>query len=88
MFFKDRNDLLKEADSSDVSHWAPNCSSFSRARERPIQGVRFAPKPLRSVDNPKGIPDVVARLKPSKRRKLNDDTLMADLAAEAMPPVP
>ena len=34
------------------------------------------------MDNPKGIPDVVARLKPSKRRKLNDDTLMADLAAE------
>lgn len=80
--FAQRDLLLKESDSADLSHWAPNCSSFSRARERPIPGVRFPPKPLRSVTCPEGIPEVLSRLNPSKRRKLDDDTAMAKLSAE------
>ena len=51
-------------------------------REKPIPGVLFSPKPFRSVDHPKGIPEVLKGLKPSKRKKLRDDTTMADLAAE------
>ncbi len=80
--FEQRATLLEECRAADVSHWAPNCSSFSRARERPIPGVLFSPKPLRSADHPKGIPEVLHGLKPSKRKKLKDDTSMADLAAE------
>ena len=80
--FNQRNVLLEESRLSDVSHWAPNCSSFSRAREKPIEGVLFPPKPLRSEAFPRGIPDVVNGLKSSKRRKLNDDTEMAELSAE------
>ena len=80
--FAQRDLLLKESDSADLSHWAPNCSSFSRARERPIPGVRFPPKPLRTVTCPEGIPEVLFRLNPSKRRKLDDDTAMAKLSAE------
>lgn len=78
--FAQRDLLLKESDSADLSHWAPNCSSFSRAS--PIPGVRFPPKPLRSVTCPEGIPEVLSRLNPSKRRKLDDDTAMAKLSAE------
>ena len=74
--------MLEECRKACVSHWAPNCSSFSRARERPIKGVRFSPKPLRSESCPRGIPEVVKGLKSSKRMKLNDDTEMAELAAE------
>ena len=47
-----------------------------------IEGVLFPPKPLRSEAFPRGIPDVVNGLKSSKRRKLNDDTEMAELSAE------
>ena len=62
-------------------HWAPNCSTFSRARERPIPGVLNPPIPLRSDSEPKGIRSVVDKLPPSKRRKITLDTEMADLAA-------
>ena len=65
-------------DESLIRHWAPNCSTFSRARERPIVGVAFSPKPL----NPRGIPSVVLELPPSKRRRLDLDTQMADMAEE------
>ena len=80
--FEHKATLLEECRAASVSHWAPNCSTFSRAREKPIPGVLFSPKPFRSVDHPKGIPEVLKGLKPSKRKKLRDDTTMADLAAE------
>ena len=65
-----------------MAHWAPNCSTFSRARERPIPGVRFPPKPLRSSEFPEGIPNVLVSLPKSKLAKLLDDTKMANMAAE------
>ena len=66
---------------SKVSHWAPNCSTFSRARERPIPGVKFPPKPLRSDSCPRGIPEEISKLPSPKRRKVEDDTKMAESAA-------
>jgi len=65
-----------------IRHWAPNCSTFSRARERPIVGAFSSPKPLRDDANPRGIPSVLAELPPVKRRRLDLDTCMADMAAE------
>ena len=80
--FSEGKALRKSLDESLIRHWAPNCSTFSRARERPIVGVAFSPKPLRDDDNPRGIPSVVLELPPSKRRRLDLDTQMADMAAE------
>lgn len=74
--------LRKDLRRARLSHWAPNCSSFSRARERPIKGVRFPPAPLRSPLFPTGIPEVLGKLPPAKRRKVTDDTKMAIMAAE------
>ena len=36
--FRDSFLLREELDSALVQHWAPNCGTFSRARERPIRG--------------------------------------------------
>ena len=80
--FSEGKALRKSLDESLIRHWAPNCSTFSRARERPIVGVAFSPKPLRDDDNPRGIPSVVLELPPSKRRRLDLDTQIADMAAE------
>ena len=65
-----------------IRHWAPNCSTFSRARERRIVGAFSSPKPLRDDSNPRGIPSMLAKLPPVKRRRLDLDTRMADMAAE------
>ena len=80
--FGDKSFLDSELSVSLVRHWAPNCSTFSRARERPIPGVRFSPKPLRNDTFPEGIPEVLAKLPASKKRKLDLDTRMANMAAE------
>ena len=80
--FQEGEALNKALDESLVRHWAPNCSTFSRAREKPIPGVTFSPTPLRDDENPCGIPSVVAELPPAKRRRLDLDTQMADMAAK------
>ena len=80
--FRDESELKVSLRNAKVAHWAPNCCTFSRAREKPIPGVANAPKPLRSVEHPRGIPEVVSKLPQAKRRKLDLDTKMADMAAE------
>ena len=80
--FKHRGQLLAEAKEAEVSHWAPNCATYSRAREIPIQGVASPPRPLRNEANPEGIPEELARMGKRARRRLDDDTAMADLSAE------
>ena len=74
--------LISELDTCEIGHWAPNCSTFSRARERPIPGVKFPPLPLRSTSCPRGIPDVLKKLPKGKKRKLDLDTCMAEMAAK------
>ena len=78
--FRDRGLLVSELNRSVLRHWAPNCSTFSRARERPIPGVRNPPKPLRNDLYPEGIPEVMASLPASKRRKVELDTDMVKMA--------
>ena len=58
-----------------------NCATFSRAREIPIRGVRNPPEPLRSEEHPQGTPSVLCRLSPKQRKRLQNDTLMADMSA-------
>ena len=73
--------LKQELDAAIKRDWAPNCSTFSRAREKPIPGVKFPPKPLRNDPFPKGIPNVLEKLQAAKERKLDLDTSMAEMAA-------
>ena len=40
------------------AHFAPSCGTASKARERKIQGVPNAPRPLRSEDEPDGFTDL------------------------------
>ena len=79
--FQDNKLLVSEVGDSDLQHWAPNCCTCSRAREQPTPGVWSPPVPLRSNEWPKGIAEMVEGLPPSKRRKLDLDTDMADVAA-------
>ena len=79
--FKDRGVLLHEDEQSDLTHYAPNCATFSRAREIPIKGVKSCPRPLRSESHPFGIPSEVERMSKRGRKRLADDTEMAELAA-------
>ena len=74
--------LTKELDRCNLMHWAPNCATFSRARERPIPGVAFSPPPLRSESFPKGLPWVCSGKNKRLAGRVELDTRMADMAAE------
>ena len=80
--FVDNESFLHETENSRLSHYAPNCATFSRAREIPISGVKNCPKPLRSLEYPRGIPSELAQLKKKARLRLDLDTQMADMSAE------
>ncbi len=75
--------LRRELDDAFLQHWAPNCATFSRAREIPLVGVANAPKPIRSELHPRGIPDEVKMMSNKQRKRLETDTEMADLAANS-----
>ena len=80
--FLSSSELNHELEDSDFSHWAPNCATFSRAREIPIKGVASPPAPLRSSLHPMGIPREVAKMSRKARLRLGKDTEMADMAAK------
>ena len=80
--FRDGQELAEDLDAADIRHWAPNCATFSRAREIPIPGVKSAPIPLRSEEFPRGIPCEVDRMSSKAKRRLELDTNMADMAAK------
>ena len=58
-------------DGSDLAHWAPNCATFSRAREIPIKNVKNPPKPIRSIAHPRGIPEEVRVMTKKQKRRLD-----------------
>ena len=80
--FRDQSCLDREDAGSELAHFAPNCATFSKAREIPIRGVKQAPVPLRSELFPEGIPSELAGLSKKARRRLLLDTEMAVLSAE------
>ena len=81
--FRDSQELAENLEVADIRHWAPNCATFSRAREIPIPGVKSAPIPLRSEEFARGIPCEVDRMSSKAKRRLELDTNMADMAAES-----
>lgn len=80
--FRDAEFLNSRLSEASLAHFAPNCATFSRAREIPIQGASNAPRPLRSLDHPRGIPGELERMNKKQRSRLESDTSMADLSAE------
>ena len=75
--FKESESLRLILESSNVSHWAPNCATFSRAREIPIAGIKFRPRPLRDESHPEGLPSLSYK----QRMRVRKDTELANLAA-------
>lgn len=73
---------LDEVVSDSASlHLGPNCGTFTRARERPIPGVRNSPLPLRSNDHPEGLPYLAQPRWKRMRERVERDTYMAKSAA-------
>ena len=71
--------LTRQSRGSRVTHWAPDCRPFTRARrERPILGARSAPRPLRSAAHPRGFPNLSGEAAGSVRNA----NAMADGAAD------
>ena len=65
----DDRELLEEWLSSPVllwAHFAPVCGTASRAREIPRPELSMAPRPLRSMEHPLGLPD----LGPNERKRV------------------
>ena len=79
--FRMRSELDNEVDLASFTHWAPNCNTFSMARSQPYSWCPKPPKPVRSVSEPEGIRKVSQKLPKAKRRRIEKDTEMADLAA-------
>ena len=75
--FKEGEHLKNVLLLANVSHWAPNCATFSRAREIPIVGVKFRPQPLRDEEHPEGLPGLSVK----HRARVHKDTALAELAA-------
>ena len=80
--FKNRDTLKREVEESYLSHWAPNCATFSRAREIPLKNVRDPPKPVRSETHPEGIPSELQSMSRKSVVRLKRDTEMAVISAE------
>ena len=74
--------LQQQLRRSLIEHFAPNCATFSRARERPVPGARNAPRPLRSTLHPEGLPEVWSNGGRRTQLRVEQDTEMAVLAAE------
>ena len=79
--FKDRARLVSQLSSSSLCHFAPNCATFSRAREIPIPHVKSPPRPLRSEAFPEGIPHEVSKMSRKAAQRLQLGTEMAQLSA-------
>ena len=80
--FRDGVLLCETLSEAVLQHWAPNCATFSRAREIPLKGIRNPPRPIRSEIHPEGIPDEVRKMSNKQKKRLEQDTAMADLSAE------
>ena len=79
--FKHVSELDCEDEEADLAHYAPNCATFSRAREIPIPGVLNAPKPIRSSESPLGIPEELKNLSRKALTRLENDSFMAQDSA-------
>ena len=80
--FKDGGELGSRLDEPSLGHFAPNCATFSRAREIPMKRVSNPPRPLRNETFPEGTPSESPKLSKKARERLHNATKLADLSAE------
>ena len=80
--FRDSVEFEASVCEARLSHFAPYCATFSRARELPIQGVKCPTRPLRNESFPEGIPWELAKLSRKSRSRVDVDTRLAVLSAE------
>ncbi len=74
---KHEDALDADLESATVAHFAPNCATFSGARNIPIPGVVNPPVPLRSEEFPEGLPGIPSR----HFDRMNNDTITANMSA-------
>ena len=79
--FRDTAKLDAECGRASLVHFAPNCATFSRAREIPMKGVKNPPQPLRSEEEPRGISSALSHMSKRARLRLEKDTHMAEDSA-------
>ncbi len=73
-----RESFRSASELADLEHYAPNCGTFTRARERRIVGVKGGgPKPLRTLLMPTGVSNLQGR----SLKRVMHDTDMANLSA-------
>ena len=80
--FRDSVEFEASVCEARLSHFAPNCATFSRARELPTQGVKCPPRPLRNESFPEGIPWELAKLSRKSRSRVDVDTRLAVLSGD------
>ena len=80
--FRDSVEFEASVCEARLSHFAPNCATFSQARELPIQGVKCPPRPLRNESFPEGVPWELTKLSRKSRSRVEVDTRLAVLSAE------
>ena len=76
------NKLTSEVLDCEFTHWAPNCATFTRAREKPISYNKHGPPPLRSDQHPAGLPCIIHGPDCMNKERVIKDTAMANLAAQ------
>jgi len=69
----------QRCNAADLVHFAPNCATFSRAREIPIPGCSNPPKPLRTETDPEG---AGVKMSVKEKQRVALDTRMAVDAAD------
>ena len=75
--------LLQIVGKVDMWMVAMDCSTFSRARERPIPGHKTPPQPLRDARHPEGLPDLAPREKDRVEKANNLVSFFCQLLAAA-----
>ena len=77
-----RRRLQLQIENSDVTWWAPECRTFSRARGKPVPGATHWPPALRSTAHPYGLPELRRERRTADREKVDTGNAIAAITFE------
>ena len=77
-----RRRLQLQIEASDVTWWAPECRTFSRARGKPVPGATHWPPALRSSAHPYGLPELRRQRRAADREKVETGNAIAAITFE------
>ena len=77
-----RRRLQLQIEASDVTWWAPECRTFSRARGKPVPGATHWPPALRSTSHPYGLPELRRERRATDREKVETGNAIAAITFE------